>query len=373
VTTFIFGIIGTTLFALSTFWTTIEPASIFGVFAFWVLSLCIKKPHNYFSTAIWVITFGTFIRATILVLLPLVLIYFIIQNNCKKIKVKNFIPLIVLIPYIVESGYQNLSSSLQGNRYADPTAFTNATTPTYALLKSVISQFSQNSLLASSILVILLLIIKSSRLLVAIYLIVIFTIYAYLVPHSTQGMNKYALETTIPLLLIGLAALLEYSRRTKLRSIYAASLVLLVSCYLQQVGNQIKLDEKIDGWGQASLITNYPIRNFEAYKYIRSTQNLRKDCYNPGVTYGVLPFFLAGFSKSDLSDLETAFNRNFPTFKWGSKDVDVSRLDTNCLIIDNYPLKKSLYNQLTLGGWKQDFSTKNSKLGTEVSVWTRSL
>jgi hypothetical protein len=369
--TYLFGFTATTLFALSTFWTTIDPAIVFGPIAFLILTLTIKKPNNYFQTAIKILAIGVFIRPTLIILLPLIIVSKALESKSWKFRIGEFSPILILIPYLFETGYQNFTSQLMGTRYADPAAFTLETNPIAALFQSVVNQFSILSLIVLTLLVVLLILLRSSRSSVLAYLIIVFSIYSYLIPHATQGLNKYALESFFPLALIGIATLIEYLSGRNSIPKYISVLIILAYCNYQQVDNLNNIDKKTDGWRQAPLISHYPVDNSDAYKFISSEKSLRNSCLNPGITYGVPHYFLAGFSKSNLDDLQELFNRNSPTFVWGSMVIDLTGLEAKCLIIDNYPLKGTLYEELTRAGWTRIYFSRDSKLGTGATVWKR--
>jgi hypothetical protein len=369
--TYLFGFTSTTLFALSTFWTTIDPAVVFGPFAFLIITLTIKKPNNYFETAIKILAIGVFIRPTLIILLPLIIIRKALESKSWKFKISEFSPILVLIPYLFETSYQNVTSQLTGTRYADPAAFALGTNPIAALLQSVVNQFSNFSLIVLSLLIALLILLRSSRSSVLTYLIIVFSIYSYLIPQATQGLNKYALESFFPVALIGMATLIEYLSGRNSIPKYVSALIILAYCNYQQVDNLNNIDKKIDGWRQAPLINNYPVDNSNAYKFIGGDKSLRNSCLNPGITYGVPHYFLAGFSKSNLDDLQEVFNRNSPTFVWGSMVINLTGLEAMCLIIDNYPLKGALYEELTRAGWTRIYLSRDTKLGTGATVWKR--
>ena len=166
-----------------------------------------------------------------------------------------------------------------------------------------------------------------------------------------------------------MATLIEYLSGRNSIPKYISALIILAYCNYQQVDNLNNIDKKIDGWRQAPLISNYPVDNSDAYKFISGEKSLRNSCLNPGITYGVPHYFLAGFSKSNLDDLQEVFNRNSPTFVWGSMLIDLTGLEAKCLIIDNYPLKGALYEELTRAGWTRIYISRDSKLGTGATVW----
>jgi hypothetical protein len=358
------------LLGLSSSWTAIDPSIFFVVCAFSVLSLLIKKPKNYIPKTIMIVSLCTFMRATTIILIPLIVIFSFSEFKKNKINTKTFSPLAVLVPYILESGYENLTSQLQGNRYSDVSIYSESSSPILALIESIRFQFQPAVLVGVLILLLFILAKSQIRTVVGSYLLVIFPIYALMIPNATQGLNKYAIEIVTPLILISLSYILEQILRKPHRFILIVMFILSSFANLVQSSSTTDIDRRVDYWRQVPMVINYPVENYSAYKYLRSLPIAHR-CYNPGTTYGVFPFVLSNYNISQIESLNNVFNENPPIFKWGSNQVKISNISAKCLIVDNFPIKQVLAKDLNANGWEIIYTSAANRMGTQVTIWRK--
>ena len=369
--TFIFSIFGLSIFGLSSSWFALEPSNFFAISAFAVLTLLIKKPERYVQISILVVTFATFFRATSIVLLPIILLLSIKDVRAKKISHYDFIPLTLLLPYIIETGYQNLSSQFQGTRYSDIPIYSSHDSSILTLLNSVATQFHVFSKIVVILLVFVALCVRGSRYAVISYLFLSLPIYALLTPSATQGLNKYAIEIISPVVLVGVSAFFERLHTLANEYLLTSTLILSACLTFFQVTSITAIDLKVNGWRQVPLVVNYPVENRDAYDYVKKNL-VGEDCLNPGTTYGVLPFILSAFEKTELENLRRVFNQSKPIFSWGSPELKLENLSANCLIVDNFPIKRNLESQLKASGWKMIYSKNTNRIGSKTTVWVKS-
>lgn len=368
--TYIFAIICLPFLGLSSSWTAIEPSIFFVISAFSIMSLLIKKPEDYISLAVIILSLCTFMRATSIILLPLVMAFSFSEFRKNKKTVKAYFPLAILIPYIFETGYENLTSQLKGSRYSDVSVFSADPSPFLALIKSILFQFKPITLGIALILVSFILVKKKTRLLALGYILIIFPIYALMIPNATRGLNKYALEILIPLILISLSCLLEHGLRNCRRLIVTAFVIGSAYANIIQASGITDIDRNVENWRQVPLVVNYPIENYSAYKHLQ-TLSIANKCYNPGTTYGVLPFVLSSYNIVQIDSVTRVFNENPSILIWGSNSVDVSQIKANCLIVDNFPIKQELANRLKASDWEIIYKSNTDRVGTEVAIWRK--
>lgn len=368
--TYLFAIICLPLMGLSSSWTAIEPSIFFVVCAFLVLSILIKKPERYIEQAVVIVTICTFMRATSIILLPLIIMFSVSEYRKNKNVTRAYFPLAILVPYIVETGYENLTSQLKGIRYSDVSIYSDSQSPILSLIESIRFQFEPVALLGAIFLLVFLLAKSQTRFLTCGYLLIAFPIYALMIPNATRGLNKYAIEIVIPLILISLSSILEQSLRSSQKLITTAVFIGSICANLVQASSVTGIDTKVDNWRQVPLVVNYPVENYSAYRYIR-TLAITQRCYNPGTTYGVFPFTLSNYSISQIDALSRVFNENVAIFKWGSDSVDISKIKADCLVVDNFPIKQDLAKKLKASKWELIYSSEVNRIGTQVAIWRR--
>lgn len=368
--TFSFAMICLPLLGLSSSWTAIEPSIFFVVTAFSVMTLLLKKPENYIPLSLMILSLCTLLRATSIILLPLVMVFSFSEFRKNKKIAKAYFPLAILAPYILETGYENLTSQLKGNRYNDVSIYSADPSPFVSLIKSIQFQFKPIILAMVLFSLLFILVRKQTRLLTLSYILIIFPIYALMIPNATRGLNKYALEILIPLILISSSCLLEHSLRNSRRLIVAALVIGSTYTNIIQASSISDIDRRIENWRQVPLTVNYPVENYTAYKSLK-TLSFANKCYNPGTTYGVFPFVLSGYSIVQIDSLTRVFNDNPSVLIWGSNSVDVSKIKASCLIIDNFPIKKELLNRLEASDWEMIYKSKTNRVGTEVAIWKK--
>jgi hypothetical protein len=368
--TAVFSVFGLSALGLSTSWTALDPSVFFILCGYTVMTLLIKKPEKYFSICILVITLATFVRATSIVMLPIVMLISVREIKRERIALYGLIPAILLIPYLIEAGYQNVVSQIQGTRYSDVAIFSTHDSSLLTLLKSISLQFNAISQLSVALLLLALLTVRNTRAVIAFYLLIIIPTYAAMIPNATQGLNKYAIEIVTPVIFVGMSMLFERSSLINRRGVVVSALILGSYLTTVQLSTIRNLDEKMDGWKQAPLVINYPVENDEAYEFIQ-LNFATNACYNPGTTYGVFPFVLANFEKSQLEELSEVFNRNKQIFGWGSKTVFLDELVADCLIVDNFPIKAVLESELKVNGWEVVYSKDGKQLGSSVAIWVK--
>jgi hypothetical protein len=301
-------------------------------------------------------------------MLPIVMLISVREIKRERIAIYGFIPSIFLAPYLIEAGYQNIVSQIQGTRYSGIAIFSTHDFSILTLLNSISLQFNAVSQISVALLLLALLAIRNTRAVITMYLLLVVPIYAAMIPNSTQGLNKYAIEIVAPAIFVGVSMLFERLSQNNNKGVVIGALILSSYLTTVQFSTVKNLDAKIDGWKQAPLVINYPVENREAYEFIKF--NLAKNaCYNPGTTYGVFPFVLANFEKSQLEGLSKVFDQNTQIFGWGSKKVFLDKLVADCLIVDNFPIKAILESELKINGWEVVYAKETEQLGTNVAIW----
>jgi hypothetical protein len=312
-------------------------------------------------------------RSSTLLLVPIVLIPLIVIKR-RILDWKSLLPIASLAPILFVSFVELLSGVVLDSTTSEVSAYAKGINPIFALWQSVFTEFDAISLLLLLMAISYLLFNRETRMLTTIYFIGFSTVFSYGIPVTVRGLNKYALEVFLPLIIFAAVVLsrkhnfIEAIRRVRIPflAIPVISFIFLSSLFSFQ-----GLENNLEKWGQVRPLINYPVQvNIE--KKLTELK-LDQQCRNLGATYGFYNFVLNGVSYERLSVIEDTQLPEVKSWNWGVgliKDLNLSQY--YCLVLDAYPAKEEMRSTLRAQGFTLTYREVGRFFPTVSEIWEKS-
>ncbi len=355
--------------AFSNFLPVVDTVSYFVSFGFIILFRLLGGKSYAIQSTLWISCISIFFRPANIVWLILVLAY-VYHRERRLVKEKVFyIPILLVLPFVADVAMQKMISIFHGFTTME-SAETNHSyfEAYYPYFRSVYRAYDKSTFLLLGILVIFLVFHTATRFLISIYLLVILFVYIPLIPPGISGHNKYAFETTLPLVFVAFCRLfrimLDQSSQTRKRLIIPV-VVLSISYVGTVQRGELSADKIIDSRGQLENFYGYPL---ESRLDLTTLEKLTPDhvCINTGSIYGDSYFYLRGERLLQLSD------RRIREHRLTSNSATRNIFDENdCLVIDSMRDKSNFTEMLSKESWERVYYKLGSNFGTSSEVWVK--
>ena len=287
----------------------IDQAVYFGILAGVALFLQVLISNNPLSAphirnASLFLSFLIMARSSALVLLITLALVFV-SSKIQKDHLANAYPLVSVVPILIGSGIDLIRGVIASpTTTQDGIAFAQSTNPTLALFQSVFSEFDHTSLISLFACLLSLLLMRSTRRVTLLYLVLVFTLFAFQIPDAVLGHNKYAFEAMIPIILFALLIFTrsEFFALVRKRILIVSGILVFISMnFASSLMDFRSLDQDLDEWSQVPGLIHYPLERTDLSKFLIDN-NLQKVCVNTGVTYGYFSEISQGISLKSLME-----------------------------------------------------------------------
>lgn len=181
-------------------------------------------------------------------------------------------------------------------------------------------------------------------------LFAILLVIYYSIDSSLLGLTKYQSEYVAPFILVGGVFLLFLmNKHFEKRVMIIIPLILLVFI---NIGQFIREAEGRAGWNSVSVPYDYK----QAYSLIKK-KGLNRNTFSIGVTYGVLPEIINGYTAADLVSAYEIYRRHMGLYTTTSNQSQaiadlVSDNNVKAVLIQNPDSKRWIGTGLTQAGWR---------------------
>jgi hypothetical protein len=352
--------------------TQIEQSVYFAVFAGIVLyKLSIEKVESENEILFALVAILITCRTPALILIPIILIHSFRKSG---FQFRNLIisPLAAAIPVFFVSFAEVVFSFTRRGLNSDESAYSDEQNKSFALWKSIDTEFDRLSLALLALSIVYLFFLKNSRLISVSYIFFCSTVYSMQIPDSVVGHNKYAFEVFTPLIVFAILKIYDYVSNSAVKIQLITFLFFLCIFILSSVSNSHlrDLEETLDGWKQTEGLINYPV-SIDVEKVLLS-RDLNEKCVNLGATYGNFNYVLSGLNVSKFNELNLNQLPDIESLDWGrGLKPTLNLLPYKCLVLDGYPLKSDMRRMLQDGGYEVTFQEISAFYGTRTEIWEK--
>lgn len=337
-----------------------------------------KKPSPIFLA---ILTVGTLIRFTLIIVFVCYAIYFIRSTWKQKNSILILVPFSLLL-FVYALGWflerpQTTGSYFEFDLESIGSRF-------MILFQSLEHAYSWSSILF--IVIGACYFIIKSKVLGLVYIFCCWLAFFELTNPDIIGFPKYQLEWGSILVMMGSLAFLRQSFLMKHVSSILVAVVIVVNIFTNNNLGKLNssADEMMQGGGPFALKyqnTIFAVSNFtypydSAFVYIRRTYSAQS-CLNAPVSYGVMPEILAGMDWEYLNRANTLQARfisaqNQRKNGWTSfTPQDVADSGAQCLMVAATINKENVIGQLVADGWKIDIVLRDKNFNTRIFLLSR--
>lgn len=369
------------ILALTVFWIPvvanaviqIEQAVYFGLLSGVLLFLISRREKKIDeNTILTFLSLLIFCRTTSTILIPVVCISLFLD---RRLNLRNWLktPLVSCIPIIFVIATEVFFSAKSTNPSVEISPYTNELNKISALWQSIISEFDVASLVILILSFCYLVVSQQSRMVALSYITMISTVYAFQIPNTVIGHNKYALEAFAPIIIFAILQLVtDASRIEKFRFGFIGLSFLIVVYFVSIWKHPIVNDESLEDWNQVKTFINYPVANSVEKEVLRKLMDY--ECVNLGSTYGNFNYIINGVSFVEYEKLNDRELSDIDSLDWG-KGVkpNINLSGYQCVILDAYPAKREMRRLLIEQGFRVYFEKTGHFYATKSQIWGKDL
>lgn len=357
---FMIAVLNIPFFSNSLF--TIDTTVYFIFIGGFLLGKLMYSPDRNWFDILLLISLGSTLRVTLLIFFAIII--FIMISEKKKLKYKDYLPVLLVLPYVQNIFYLKVIQVFSDGR-SEPSFLLK-----YEAFVTSMSYLLRFPFILLLIFVLTVLICKSPKILI-LYITLVSFCYISMIP-TAIGFPKYPLEVLGPIILVGFSTLLRQivnlSSRLISGFVLTTALVVLLSGQLleKSINYEVKMSSALEYEKLPRTFISYPNQLSNSFAYIRKF-NLTENCYDPGLTYGVYNQLLEGYTFQEFTNALNLYQNN------SSKSV--STLDVvsrnNCLQLSTN-LDILRYSQvLKQEKWVRVYKSLDPTFKTKVEIWRR--
>lgn len=331
------------------------------------------KPNDYeLEQTIQIAAIGVFFRPANLIWVILCLVVQAKINKKGIFSKNNTVSFMALIPFLVEIFFRVIKSFRNSDIVSDISSiYYPEAGRIFAFIMSINDATDTSFLLVVLISIIALVLSRTTLYLFLVYMMLIFTLYIYMIPNGIVGHNKYPIEVLSPLAIVLFSVLLQkLSDKLGENKFWYFSAISVISIFLLYLSfnfttkNFFTYDSK---YSQRETFISYPLEVRMSLSEIQKISN-SSNCVNPGVTYGKPYYVLRGESFKNLKKFHE-FRQSFSDpeqfeFLFGSKDF-------GCVLIDLISDRERVERLLLDSGYRLKTSLRGDKFQTRFDLYIK--
>ena len=318
-----------------------------------------------FQATLWISCFAIFFRPANAVWLILTLFVAYSRKYPRLKSIETLKPLLLVAPFAVDALLQKFTKFFLGQGSDSAKGSENSY---IVFFKSIYTANDKFTFLVLIVISLGLVLSRNLRAILIVYFVLILVVYIPFIPEGAVGLNKYPIESTLPIVFLGLCKSFQQLRLSSRSSRTIGYLVISINLMLGHFifPSKVSADKEIDKTGQISTFIGYPLEN----RLTLAELNMIAPgygCMNPGTLYGDSYFFLRGES---FSNFELRHGNQLKSSSIYENDFNLLTKKYNCLVIDQFQNKAQLTSFLVNNDWKRIYFKKGKRFETSSEVWT---